>query len=101
MDIFELNRKVLILFAKKYIWWQKPEEALDSPWRILAAVMNTGSLEDSRAVLNIFGKDVLLKTIETASPGWFSPRSWSMWHRVLRLVDYADTVPPLPERSFN
>jgi hypothetical protein len=37
--------------------------------------------------------------LQRAEAGWFSPRSWTYWHRKLDLAP-ADAIPPLPRRRF-
>ena len=91
---------MLLLFAKKYLWWQTSEEAVVHPERVLAATMNIGSLEDYQALYRIFGAKTLTSVLEKGVPGWFSARSWSFWHRVLDLVPLSEAVPPPPVREF-
>ena len=91
---------MLLLFAKKYLWWQTPEEAVVHPERVLAAAMNIGSLEDYQALYRVFGAETLTAVLEKRVPGWFSARSWSFWHRVLDLVPLSEPVPPPPVREF-
>jgi hypothetical protein len=42
-----LDLKALRPLAKKYIWWETPDEALESPRRVIAQVMNIGTFEDA------------------------------------------------------
>jgi hypothetical protein len=95
-----MREQTLLLFAKKYLWWQKPEEAVVNPERVLAATMNCGSLEDYQALYRIFGAQTLVCVLQMRVPGWFSPKSWSFWHRVLDLVPPAEAVPPPPDREL-
>lgn len=97
----ETHRDILLDFAKKYIWWEKPEEALHRPYRVLASAMNMGSLEDYQRIRRSFDSELLCEVLKNAKAGWFSKRSWSFWHRVLELVDAHEAVPPLPERMFS
>jgi hypothetical protein len=90
----------LILFARKYLWWQKPEEAVHHPERVLAATMNSGSLEDYQTLYRIYGADTLIAVLKLQVPGWFTPKSWSFWHRVLDLVPPSEAVPAPPIREF-
>ncbi|MFA7567672.1 MAG: hypothetical protein WCY01_11640 [Alkalispirochaeta sp.] len=95
-----MQERTLLLFAKKYLWWLPPEEAVAKPERVLAAAMNLGSLEDYQALYRIFGAQTLASVLEMGVPGWFSAKSWSFWHRVLDLVPVSEAVPPPPQREF-
>ena len=95
-----MQEPILLLFAKKYLWWQKPEDAVRNPQRVLAATMNSGSLEDYQALYRVFGADALIAVLQMQVPGWFAPKSWSFWHRVLDLVPLSEAVPPPPTREF-
>jgi hypothetical protein len=70
------------------------------PYRILAAAMNLGCLEDYQRMYRTFGSARLVEVVQQQVPGWFSAKSWSFWHRILDLVDVADAVPQLPQRVF-
>ncbi len=95
-----MQDEALLLFAKKYLWWQDPAEAVKKPERVLAAAMNLGSLEDYQTLYRIFERKSLMAVLEKPAPGWFSAKSWSFWHRVLDLVPLSEAVPPPPERIF-
>ncbi|MEX2443602.1 MAG: hypothetical protein WD492_08355 [Alkalispirochaeta sp.] len=95
-----MQERTLLLFAKKYVWWQQPEEAVIHPERVLAATMNSGSLQDYQALYRILGAEPLVSVLRMQVPGWFSPKSWSFWHRVLDLVPPSEAVPPPPTREF-
>ncbi|MCF7945992.1 MAG: hypothetical protein K9L24_03980 [Spirochaetia bacterium] len=95
-----MQESILLLFAKKYLWWQKPEEAVHNQERVLAAAMNLGSLEDYQTLYKMFGPKTLASVLQMNVPGWFTPKSWSFWHRVLDLVPLSESVPPPPVREF-
>ena len=99
--IVETHRDILLNFAKKYVWWEKPQYALNRPYRVLASAMNIGSLEDYQRIRQSFDSELLYDVLKNAEAGWFSKRSWSFWHRVLDLVDVHEPVPPPPERVFS
>ncbi|MBS0617804.1 MAG: hypothetical protein JSR44_06415 [Spirochaetes bacterium] len=86
-------------FAKKYIWWKSPEEALAMPERIIAQVMNLGDFEDMQALAQEVGDKRLCAVISHAEAGQFTARSWTYWHYRLGLSS-VDGVPPLPVRKF-
>jgi hypothetical protein len=89
----ELNR-----LATRYIWWKTPEEAMQSPRRVVAQVMNLGDFEDMRQLTDIVGEDELRETLRHAEPGEFTARSWHYWHYRLGLAELGQ-VPPLPQRK--
>ena len=33
--ILDMHRSLILLFAKKYIWWETPETAVQQPFRVL------------------------------------------------------------------
>lgn len=99
--LVETHRDILLDFAKKYIWWESPQEALRRPYRVLASAMNLGSLEDYQRIRQSFDPELLSDVLKNAEAGWFTKRSWSFWHRILDLVNINEPVPPLPERVFS
>ena len=96
----DFNLPLLKNLAKKYIWWETPEEAVRNPYRVLAGAMNLGSLEDYHILATEFDKERLSDVLRNAVPGWFSEKSWVFWHHFLDLIDVVETAPPLPQRTF-
>jgi hypothetical protein len=97
--IIDTHYNVLITLAKKYLWWQNPEEAISNPERVLAGAMNLGSFEDYQLLVRTFRWQILTGVLKNAAPGWFSPKSWSFWHRILELTETSEPVPPPPHRA--
>ena len=91
------NQKILEPFAKKYIWWKQPKDALLFPDRIAAQVMDIGDYDDVLALMSSLGEDYLRTVISHAEAGQFSARSWSYWHYKLGLAELGQ-VPALPKR---
>lgn len=86
-------------FAKKYLWWVSPEEAIMDQGRLVAQVMNIGTFEDVRYLEDRLGEDYLASILKTAKPGYFQEKPWTYWHHRLGVArDW--TVPPLPRRTF-
>ena len=56
-------------FARKYIWWQAPETAVTSPHSVIAQVMNIGTFEDARALLQQVGEAEFKQALREALPG--------------------------------
>ncbi len=83
--------------ARRYIWWQSPEESLGDPRRVIAQVMDLGTLEDIQALADAVGGNALTGVLKHARPGWFRPRSWAFWHTALGRTA-AGRLPPIPSR---
>jgi hypothetical protein len=87
-------------YARKYIWWETPEQAVDFPERVMAQVMNMGDFYDVQRMANMVGDDTLRGVVTHAQAGWFNARSWHYWHYRLGLSQ-PEQVPPLPRRTFS
>lgn len=83
--------------AHRYIWWQGPEEASRDPRRVIAQVMDSGTLEDIHRVAAAVGERALADVLSHARPGWFRPKSWAFWHIALG-VSKGGGIPPVPAR---
>lgn len=91
--------KSLLPFAQKYIWWKTPDEAVKYPFRVMAQVMDLGTLEDMHALAKLVGDDTLRAVVRHAEAGQFRPRSWAYWHYRLGLAEVGH-VPEMPRRRF-
>ena len=87
-------------FAAKYIWWKSPDEAVTSPERVMAQVMNIGDYHDVQSLAEAAGDDSLRHVLTNADAGVFSGKSWAYWHYRLDLAK-TDEVPPLPKRQVS
>jgi hypothetical protein len=76
----QIDRNVLKTYASKYIWWKTPEEAVATPERVIAQVMNIGDFDDIQALAHQVGYDLLRDVIRHAQAGQFDERSWAYWH---------------------
>lgn len=94
-----IDRDDLKPLASKYVWWKTPDEAVATPQRVIAQVMNIGDYADVQAIANQVGDDVLREVLKHAEAGQFSERSWAYWHYRLGLAR-VNQVPPLPTRLF-
>jgi hypothetical protein len=90
---------LLVEFARKYIWWLTPVEALAYPARIVAQVMNLGEFNDARRLTKALGEDTLRAVLARAEAGQFNERSWHYWHYRLGLAQ-PGAVPPMPVRRI-
>lgn len=86
--------------ARKYIWWKPPAEAVRTPERLLAQVMDIGVWQDMFLIRDLFGEEILRGVLRNAEAGWFRGRSWHYWHYVLGLSKDKRDIPPLPSRRF-
>jgi hypothetical protein len=85
--------------AAKYIWWKTPDEAIATPDRVIAQVMDIGGYKDVQALASQVGDDILRQVLARAEPGIFRDRSWAYWHYRLGLATL-HTLPPPPIRRF-
>lgn len=95
----QVKPELLKPFARKYIWWKTPEEALRTPERVIAQVMDMGDYADVQALASQVGDEVLRQVLTQAQAGQFNARSWAYWHYRLGLAS-VDEVPVLPVRSL-
>lgn len=94
-----LDAELLERFARKYIWWKVPEDAVGRPERIVAQVMNIGDYDDVQSLVHEAGLPYLRDVLSHAEAGQFDARSWTYWHYRLGLSDPGE-VPALPERRL-
>ncbi len=85
----------LIELAKKYVWWESPEWALQHTEVLLSNIMNLGSGDDMLFIYHMVSKKILINVLKRAI-GNFSYRSWDYWHLKLGYK----RIPPLPKRKF-
>lgn len=83
--------------AAKYIWWKKPDDALQQPERIVAQVMDIGDYDDAQMLAAQVGDEYLREVLARAEIGQFRPRSWAYWHYRLGLAANGK-LPPMPQR---
>ena len=75
-----MNDPYLMAMAKKYIWWETPEDAVEFPDRVIAQVMNLGDWPDVQQLVSHAGEPRLPAVVTHAEAGWFTARSWHYWH---------------------
>lgn len=98
--MIQVDQALLKAFARKYIWWKTPGEAVLMPERVIAQVMNIGDYTDVQSLTVQVGDDVLREVLTHAEAGQFNERSWAYWHYRLDLAS-VDHVPTLPVRKFS
>ena len=84
--------------AKKYVWWQSPNESCVMIDRVVAQVMNIGDYDDVLALVDVLGEDKFREVLTHAEIGQFNARSWTYWHYRPGLAN-AGEVPALPSRK--
>jgi len=90
-------QELLRRMARRYIWWQTPDASVRGPLRVIAQVMDMGTLEDIQEVAAILGKRRMAEVLNLASPGWFHPKSWAFWNIALGRTSFGRN-PPIPAR---
>jgi len=91
-----MHRDVLRELAKRYVWWQSPDEAVEHRVHLLCQLMQLGTAEDVRAARRLLGDDAFREALRTAPAGILDPRSWNYWHLVL----FGHAPPPPPTRPL-
>jgi hypothetical protein len=84
----------LLAVARRVIWFEPAEEALNDPARFLAHVMTYGTIEDLAALVGVIDLDDYRAALDAAPPGIFDARSWAYWN----LRCGRQPAPPLPSR---
>lgn len=79
----------LLREVRRYLWWEKPEEVIRRPERVIA-----------QHLAAVLGLDPLRDALRNAEPGWFNERSWTYWCYRLGLAAPGDAVPDPPRRVF-
>lgn len=85
--------------ARKYNWWQHPDDALRDRHRLIAQVMDIGTHADVQTLRASLGDEELARTLREARAGEFSERSWHYWHLVFEISE-PHAIPPLPRRNL-
>jgi transcriptional regulator with XRE-family HTH domain len=83
--------------AQRYVWWQPPGASVADSRRVIAQVMDVGTIEDIQALAKAVGRNTLTSVLKQARPGWFRPRSWAFWHTALGRTT-SGSIPPIPSR---
>lgn len=96
--MLQIDPQILAPLARKYIWWKTPEQAVASPRRVVAQVMNLGDYADVQALAARIGEAAFADVLRHAEAGEFSPRSWAYWHYRLGLATLGN-LPPMPSRK--
>ncbi len=61
--------------AAQLIWWQPADVSLRNPDRVIAQVLDLGTLEAGQRLPQVLEDRRLAQVLQQAEAGWFSPRS--------------------------
>lgn len=80
--------------ARKYMWWNAPEQSLcEGPRRLIAQVMELGTWDDAHALLEAVGENAFREVLAAPPPGILFEKSWTFWHHRLRLGAHTRPAP--------
>jgi hypothetical protein len=82
--------------ARRVIWFEPPERAIENPIRFMAYAMTYATHQDMRVLRQFVSDDDFQDALDHAPPGIIDPRSWAYWN--LKMGRYPP--PPLPNRRF-
>lgn len=95
-----IKAETLKPWARKYLWWKTPEQAVLQPQRVIAQVMNIGDYDDVQRLLRTIGEEPFKHALAHAEAGQFNNRSWAYWHYRLGLAQ-PNRLPPAPQRRIS
>ena len=81
--------------ARRYVWWQPPEQTLEDLGHLLCQIMNLGTARDYVAARRLWGEQSFRAALLNAQPGAMSERSWHFWH-----LHFGIPERPMPKRRF-
>ena len=94
------SQAYILALAKKYIWWELPNEAVVWPERVIAQAMHFGDIDEANGLIENLGIEILSSVLKNAQAGWFDERSWYYWN--MRLLSCAsEEVAEIPVRRFS
>ena len=82
--------------ARRYIWWETTNGAMEYPQKILAQIMNIGVWNDMCKLVELFPQKELENILNAADIGQFNERSWHFWHN-----RFKKKIPPMPKRILS
>ena len=82
--------------ARRYVWWQEPEQTLADPVLLPCQLMQLGTPTDLQTARRLLGDDAFRAALRKAPPGILDARSWNFWHLVL----WKQPPPPMPVRPL-
>lgn len=82
--------------ARRMVWFEAPETALEDPIRFMAYVMANATPEDLTILRRYVSDADFREALDKAPPGIIDPRSWAYWNS--RMGRYP--APPPPRRQL-
>jgi len=82
--------------ARRVIWFESPEQALEDPVRFIAYAFTYATHEDMNLILQYLSTEDLREALDHAPAGIIDPRSWAYWNNKIGRFP----PPPLPTRRF-
>ena len=82
--------------ARRIIWFEEPEVALEDAVRFMAYAFARATHEDMRILRCYLSDDDLRDALDHTPPGIVDPRSWAYWNS--KLGRYP--APPMPQRRL-
>ncbi len=95
MKQIPLNRETEAI-ARRIVWFEPPDEALEDPIRFIAYAMRHATHDDMRALRRYVSDDEFREALDKAPPGIIDPRSWAYWNSVVGRYP----APPMPKRRL-
>jgi hypothetical protein len=80
--------------ARRLVWWETPQAALQDRTRFIAQVMALGTDRDVETISALFGETIFDEVLDQPPAGLFTARRWNYWHVRRR----RQPTPPLPRR---
>ncbi len=85
-----------LALARRIIWFEEPEEALEDPVRFMAYAFARATHEDMQVLRSYLSDEDLRDALDHAPPGIVDPRSWAYWNS--KHGRYP--APPMPQRRL-
>ena len=82
--------------ARRVVWFEPPEKALENPILFMTQLMTYGHLDDVVTVMQHVPMSEFEKTLDDPVPGIFDRASWRFWNAKCG----RDPDMPLPERKL-
>jgi hypothetical protein len=95
------EREIISEIGRKYLWWQPADGRPHPQDRMIAQIMNFGTLDDMLLLERTIGPERLVGIMTRAEPGWLSDRSWELWRGRLSAATGAVIPDEPPRRSFD
>ena len=92
MKPIPLNPEIACV-ARRIVWFEPPEEALNDPVRFMAYAASHATHTDMKVLRRCVSDDDFREALDRAPSGIIDPRSWAYWNSKLGRFP-----PPAPPR---